>query len=206
VPSTGGSYSWSDWGLRSANKHLLAVGWLWPRGPEKSSDSAGWNVMEWVQLVYWSLVPWVEARRIELFGVGLAAELWELGISSWGDLFLLLLPFPLVWLFWRGVRSWGNLGWCWGLVLKCYELRTRQHKVLNVNALRPPKHYLPKDLMNFGRRPWAKYHEGHTFVIRIIESVQDEAYEYKILKKDISKTDNIICFLIIWTWISKHNI
>jgi hypothetical protein len=26
---------------------------------------------------------------------------------------------------------------CWGLVLKCYELRTRQHKVLNVNALRP---------------------------------------------------------------------
>jgi chromosome segregation ATPase len=26
---------------------------------------------------------------------------------------------------------------CWGLVLKCYELRTRQHKVLNVNVLRP---------------------------------------------------------------------
>jgi hypothetical protein len=42
---------------------------------------------------------------------------------------------------------------CWGLVLKCYELRTRQHKMLNINALRPLKHYLPKDLMNFGRRP-----------------------------------------------------
>jgi hypothetical protein len=42
---------------------------------------------------------------------------------------------------------------CWGLVLKCYELRTRQHKILNINALRPLKHYLPKDLMNFGRRP-----------------------------------------------------
>jgi hypothetical protein len=28
-------------------------------------------------------------------------------------------------------------GICWGLVLKCYELRTRQHKVLNVNVLRP---------------------------------------------------------------------
>jgi hypothetical protein len=41
---------------------------------------------------------------------------------------------------------------CWGLVLKCYELRTRQHKMLNINALRPPKHYLHKDLMNFGRR------------------------------------------------------
>jgi hypothetical protein len=32
---------------------------------------------------------------------------------------------------------------CWGLVLKCYELRTRQHKMLMVKALRPPKHYLP---------------------------------------------------------------
>jgi hypothetical protein len=32
---------------------------------------------------------------------------------------------------------------CWGLVLKCYELRTRQHKMLKVNAPRPSKHYLP---------------------------------------------------------------
>jgi hypothetical protein len=33
---------------------------------------------------------------------------------------------------------------CWGLVLKCYELRTRQHrKKLMVNALRPSKHYFP---------------------------------------------------------------
>jgi hypothetical protein len=32
---------------------------------------------------------------------------------------------------------------CWGLVLKCYELRTRQQKVLNVNVLRPSKHYFP---------------------------------------------------------------
>jgi hypothetical protein len=32
---------------------------------------------------------------------------------------------------------------CWGLVLKYYELRTRQHKMLKVNALRSPKHYLP---------------------------------------------------------------
>jgi hypothetical protein len=54
---------------------------------------------------------------------------------------------------------------CWGLVLKCYELRTRQHKMLNNNALRPLKHYLLKDLMNFGRRPRAGYHEGHTFVV-----------------------------------------
>jgi hypothetical protein len=32
---------------------------------------------------------------------------------------------------------------CWRLVLKYYELRTRQHKMLNVNTLRPSKHYFP---------------------------------------------------------------
>jgi hypothetical protein len=31
----------------------------------------------------------------------------------------------------------------WGLVLKYYESRTRQHKMLNINALRPSKHYFP---------------------------------------------------------------
>jgi hypothetical protein len=34
--------------------------------------------------------------------------------------------------------------YCWGLVLKCYELRTKQHKKrLMVNVLRPLKHYFP---------------------------------------------------------------
>jgi hypothetical protein len=32
---------------------------------------------------------------------------------------------------------------CWGLVLKYYEIRTRQHKMLNVNTLRSSKHYFP---------------------------------------------------------------
>jgi hypothetical protein len=32
---------------------------------------------------------------------------------------------------------------CWGLVLKCYELRTRQHKMLMIRDLRPSRHYLP---------------------------------------------------------------
>jgi hypothetical protein len=32
---------------------------------------------------------------------------------------------------------------CWGLVLKCYEIRTRQHKVLMVKDHPPSKHYLP---------------------------------------------------------------
>jgi hypothetical protein len=52
---------------------------------------------------------------------------------------------------WAG-RALAGEARCWGLVLKCYELRTRQHKMLNVNALRPLKHYFLKDLMNFGRR------------------------------------------------------
>jgi hypothetical protein len=41
---------------------------------------------------------------------------------------------------------------CWGLVLKCYESRTRQHTMLNIKVLRPSKHYSPLDIMNFGRR------------------------------------------------------
>jgi hypothetical protein len=41
---------------------------------------------------------------------------------------------------------------CWGLVLKCYELRTRQHKMLNIKVFRPSKHYFTSDIMNFGRR------------------------------------------------------
>jgi hypothetical protein len=32
---------------------------------------------------------------------------------------------------------------CWGLVLKCYESRTRQHRMLMVKVLCPSKHYLP---------------------------------------------------------------
>jgi hypothetical protein len=38
--------------------------------------------------------------------------------------------------------------------------------MLYINALRPLKHYLPKDLMNFGQRPRVEYHEGYTFVIK----------------------------------------
>jgi hypothetical protein len=55
---------------------------------------------------------------------------------------------------------------CWELVLKCYELRTRQHRMLNVKALRPLKHYFLEDLMSFGRRLWMMNHEGPTFVLR----------------------------------------
>jgi hypothetical protein len=60
----------------------------------------------------------------------------------------------------------GSLRECWELVLKCYELRTRQHRMLNVKALRPLKHYFPEDLMSFGLRSWMINHEGPTFVFR----------------------------------------
>jgi hypothetical protein len=46
---------------------------------------------------------------------------------------------------------------CWGLALKCYESRTRQHKMLNIKALRPSNHYLPLDITNLGRRSWRTY-------------------------------------------------
>jgi hypothetical protein len=81
-----------------------------------------------------------------------------------------------------GGKEWSKYA-CWGLVLKCYELRTRQHKMLNINVLRPLKHYLPKDLMNFGRRPWARYHEGHTFVIRVIEQCRMKYKKYETLRE-----------------------
>jgi hypothetical protein len=62
---------------------------------------------------------------------------------------------------------------CWGLVLKCYELGRRQHRMSDVKALRPLKHYFPKDLMIFGRRLWIIYHEDCTFVIKD-KTIQNE--------------------------------
>jgi hypothetical protein len=68
-------------------------------------------------------------------------------------------------------KSHLRLPTCWGLVLKCYELRTRQHKMLNINVLHPLKHYFPKDLMNFGRRLWWHNYEGYIFVIELSEVI-----------------------------------
>jgi hypothetical protein len=50
---------------------------------------------------------------------------------------------------------------CWGLVLKCFELRTRQHRILNIKALRTSKHYFPLGIMNFGRRLCRSYLHSH---------------------------------------------
>jgi hypothetical protein len=56
--------------------------------------------------------------------------------------------------FYYFIMFWYSLTFsnCWGLVLKCYELGTRQHRMLDIKALRPLKHYFPKNLMSFGRR------------------------------------------------------
>jgi hypothetical protein len=91
-----------------------------------------------------------------------------------------------------GVRlHFPESGWCWGLVLKWYELRTRQHKMLNIDVLRPLKHYFPKDLMNFGRRlQWWNY-EGITFVIKLLKVIWDNA-GYKVLKISKLKINDII--------------
>jgi ribonucleotide reductase beta subunit family protein with ferritin-like domain len=41
--------------------------------------------------------------------------------------------------------------------------------MLSINALRPLKHYLPKDLMSFERRSRVKYYEDFTFVIILVK-------------------------------------
>jgi hypothetical protein len=49
-------------------------------------------------------------------------------------------------------HSWISGGdHCWRLALKCYELRARQHKVLNNNVLRP-RNIIPLGIMDLGRR------------------------------------------------------
>jgi hypothetical protein len=48
---------------------------------------------------------------------------------------------------------------CWGLVLKCYESRTRQHKMLNIKA---PSSF--RSLFPFG------YNESRTKVMKDIPS------------------------------------
>jgi hypothetical protein len=52
-------------------------------------------------------------------------------------------PYPICLL--SAVMDEGNseLTICWGLVLKCYESRTTQHRMLMVKVLRPSKHYFP---------------------------------------------------------------
>jgi hypothetical protein len=52
----------------------------------------------------------------------------------------------------KGGKAMGLDGICWSLVLKCYESRTRQHKMLIIKDIRPSKHYLPQDIMIFRRR------------------------------------------------------
>jgi hypothetical protein len=64
--------------------------------------------------------------------------------------------------------------YCWGLVLKCSELRTRQHKMSKVNTLRPSKHYFPWDIMILDEGQ-----EGHTFIITIYVNKRGSIYNIR---------------------------
>ena len=66
--------------------------------------------------------------------------------------------------FTRGGRQ------CWGLVLKCYELRTRQHIILMIKDLHPSKHYLLSDIMIFGWRS-RRTHLHHSWEWKFIEII-----------------------------------
>jgi hypothetical protein len=89
---------------------------------------------------------------------------------------------------------------CWGLVLKCYELRTRQPKNrLMVNFLRPSKHYFPKDITILGQRLWRTYLHHHSM------------NQWKTKHTKHGRITWIIIWhhnvsFIIWLWMSKNNI
>jgi hypothetical protein len=70
----------------------------------------------------------------------------SISILVWLNVQVRRLPMRMLACVWSLIVS------CWGLVLKCYESRTRQQEMLNVNILRPSKHYFPKDIMIFGTK------------------------------------------------------
>ena len=76
-------------------------------------------------------------RRVKAIHMKTAGPLQSLAIPTWKweDIsmdFIVGLPRTA-----KGYDSiWVIIDQCWGLVLKCLGLRTRQHKMLNVNVLR----------------------------------------------------------------------
>jgi hypothetical protein len=120
MSSTVDNYSWSDWGLHSANKHWLEVGCLQQIGCGRNFDQDGWVMAERILLACWSSTLWKGTQKIKPSGVCPVVELGELEIFSWGDLFPLIMLFPPGWPCSRGARNWGSLGWqgwSWVLVL-----------------------------------------------------------------------------------------
>jgi hypothetical protein len=112
---------------------------------ERSSKHSTWPVI----LTIYNLPPWLMQKRKYILLTILISGPTQPGVDM--DVFLEPLMEDMKILWEIGVQMLDE--YCWGLVLKCYESRTRQHKMLDINALRPLKHYLPKDLMSFGRRP-----------------------------------------------------
>jgi hypothetical protein len=56
-----------------------------------------------------------------------------------------------------------------GDLFSSYESRTRQHKMLNIKALRPSDYYFPSDITN---------HEGHILMIMI----KNREHSYNVQK------------------------
>jgi hypothetical protein len=63
--------------------------------------------------------------------------------------------------------------------------------MLNINVLRPLKHYFPKDLMNFGRRLQRHNYEGYIFVIEFSKIIQNNI-RHKTLNTSKLEVNNMI--------------
>jgi hypothetical protein len=189
--------NFSPFGIKHQNRRTS-----WPFNPI-ASPKQDQKAMR-TQIRTWNKIHWyrnaVEALSLSKFTFYLSIQLWYYIKNTQANTLVskdqVVVHPPPKYVHHVHRDLWGTrmtyTTWapCWGLVLKCYELRTRQHKMLNINALRPPKHYLAKDLMNFGRRPWARYQEGHTFVIRVIKQcrmkyIKNMKYKGMIYQKHI---------------------
>jgi hypothetical protein len=114
---------------------LCTCWWMISRSLISWSNSSSWSV-GLVAFLFWLL-----ASRRERESLLVCVEWLE--CSPWRC--YLLRRHDEGWCFAEdcGSEYTGGGRQCWGLVLKCYELRTRKHKMLMIKALRPPKHYLP---------------------------------------------------------------
>jgi hypothetical protein len=123
------------------------------------SNSSSWSV-GLVAFLFWLRAS--RRERVSCFGSSGCSSAAPVAKAFFGDMTKV-----------SACRRWSKRGFtrgrhqCWGLALKCYKLRTRQHqKKLFVNALRTSKHYFPKDIMIFGRRSRRTY--LHHLIIQII--------------------------------------
>jgi hypothetical protein len=96
-------------------------------------------------------------------------------------------------------HSWNlAIDYYWGLVLKCYQLRTRQHKMLKVNTLRPSKHYFPWDIMILDEG-----HEGRTFIIAVYVNKRRSIGN---IRNNMNSHITLLIHLYYILWKNRNNI